>query len=143
MPEIRPFDPDTDTVPVAALWRSVFGYKTSHNDPVVAIARKCAHGDGLFFVACEGSVLRGTAMAGYDGHRGWIYAVAVDPAHQRTGIGRALVEHAEHALARLGCLKINLQITQGNEAVVGFYSRLGYVVEPRVSMGKVLPGNLG
>ena len=78
-------------------------------------------------------------MVGYDGHRGWLYAVAVPPTHQRQGIGAALVHHAEAALAARGCLKINLQITGGNEAVAGFYEALGYRVEPRVSMGKLLP----
>jgi ribosomal protein S18 acetylase RimI-like enzyme len=61
---------------------------------------------------------------------------------QKQGIGAALVKHAEQALTALGCLKINLQIADGNEAVTGFYQAIGYSVEKRVSMGKVVHRNL-
>lgn len=86
----------------------------------------------------DGAVL-GTILAGYDGHRGWLYSVAVDPANRRSGIGAALVRHAQRALAELGCMKVNLQIMSGNEAVAGFYEKLGFTVEARISMGKLLP----
>lgn len=124
---------------VIALWRDTFAYGTPHNDPALAIDKKLQVDDGLFFVAMERATLAGTAMAGYDGHRGWIYSVAVAPAFRGRGIGAALVRHAEAALAARGCLKLNLQIVAGNEQVVGFYQSLGFAVEPRVSMGKRLP----
>ncbi|NDC71656.1 MAG: GNAT family acetyltransferase, partial [Betaproteobacteria bacterium] len=94
--------------------------------------------DSLFFVAVEGKEVIGTIMAGYDGHRGWLYSVAVDPKRRLCGLGRSLVEHAERALADLGCMKVNLQLLATNEATAAFYKSLGYIVEPRVSMGKVL-----
>ena len=81
-------------------------------------------------------------LAGYDGHRGWLYSVAVHPAHRHKGIGSALVRHAEQALTARGCMKINLQIVGGNEAVTAFYATLGYMVEPRVSMGKRIDANI-
>jgi len=84
----------------------------------------------------------GTVMAGYDGHRGWIYSVAVAPQHRRKGIGSRLMSVAEEALIERGCVKINLQILEGNEAVTAFYSSLGFSVEKRVSMGKPIPQNL-
>jgi ribosomal protein S18 acetylase RimI-like enzyme len=80
----------------------------------------------------------GTIMAGYDGHRGWLYSLAVAPEHRRRGIGSALVRHAEQELRKRGCLKINLQILEANAAVAAFYEALGYAVEPRVSLGKRL-----
>ncbi len=92
----------------------------------------------LFFVAADGGGLVGTAMGGYDGHRGWVYAVAVRPALRRRGIGAKLMARLESALRDLGCAKINLQVRAGNESVVAFYQRLGYRVEERVSMGKLL-----
>ncbi|MGA2258335.1 MAG: GNAT family N-acetyltransferase [Thermoguttaceae bacterium] len=71
-----------------------------------------------------------------------MYSVAVSPSHRRQGIGSRLVAHAEHALAQMGCMKINLQILEGNESVAAFYSALGYSVEKRVSMGKRIPENI-
>ena len=68
-------------------------------------------------------------------------SVAVNAAQQKKGLGSALVRHAEAALAERGCMKINLQIRGGNEAVTAFYESLGYGVEKRVSMGKLLPQN--
>ena len=74
-------------------------------------------------------------MAGYDGHRGWLYAVAVDHAHRRNGIGRQLVRQALDALRQLGCIKANLQIRSDNAEVVTFYESLGFCIEDRISMG--------
>jgi ribosomal protein S18 acetylase RimI-like enzyme len=80
----------------------------------------------------------GTALAGYDGHRGWLYAMAVSAAHQRKGVGTLLVREAESRLRGLGCGKLNLQVRATNERVVAFYRALGFEVEERVSMGKRL-----
>ncbi len=94
--------------------------------------------DRLFFVAEAAGRIVGTVMAGYDGHRGWIYSLAVDPTFRKQGIGRGLLRRAETSLLERGCVKINLQIADGNEAVIGFYEKTGYKVEPRTSMGKLL-----
>jgi ribosomal protein S18 acetylase RimI-like enzyme len=136
---IRPYDNAQDRAAVIALWRSVFGYATAHNDPETSLDRKLSVADRLLFVAEADGAVVGTAMAGYDGHRGWLYSIAVDPGHRRRGLGSQLVRHAEQALLATGCLKINLQLLASNEATVAFYAALGYAVEPRVSMGKVLP----
>ncbi len=92
------------------------------------------HDDMLLVATDQGSVV-GTAMAGYDGHRGWLYRVAVSPEHRRRGIGTALVRHAVGSLHKLGCVKVNLQIRADNRAVSSFYESLGFAVEERVSMG--------
>lgn len=139
---LRPYNDQTDRGGVVSLWRTVFGYDTAHNRPELAIDKKLAVDDGLFFVAVLDGVVVGSILAGYDGHRGWLYSVAVDPVKRNSGIGAALVGHAERALVELGCMKINLQIVSGNEVVTGFYKKLGFAVEPRVSMGKQLPRNI-
>jgi ribosomal protein S18 acetylase RimI-like enzyme len=141
--ELVPYVDRSHRPDVIALWHKVFGYETAHNRPGLAIDRKLAVQDGLFFVATRGNALVGTILAGYDGHRGWLYSVAVEPAHRMSGIGTALVVHAERALAARGCMKINLQILACNESVATFYRTLGYVVEPRISMGKRIPENIG
>ena len=127
---------------VVALWQQAFGYDTAHNVPSLAIDKKLAVNDGLFFVATDKKAVIGTILAGYDGHRGWLYSVAVHADYRRHGLGSSLVRHAEQALIGLGCMKINLQINSGNEAVVGFYEALGYGVEPRISMGKKIAGTI-
>ena len=125
---------------VSALWQVVFPGDPPWNRAEIAIPEKLRLQPDLFFVALSQSRVVGTAMAGYDGHRGWLYAIAVDPAHRRTGVGSALLAMAETRLAHMGCSKINLQIRAGNEAVAGFYRAHGYAVEERVSMGKRLAG---
>jgi len=127
---------------VIALWESVFGYETGHNRPALAIDKKLAIKDDLFFVALTEDKVVGMIMAGYDGHRGWIYSVAVTPSHRRHRIGSQLVSHAEQVLIAKGCVKINLQIMAGNESVSAFYSSLGFSIEKRISMGKVIPQNV-
>ena len=77
-------------------------------------------------------------MAGYDRHRGWINYLAVHPDFQKRGYGKKLMKNVEKKLFDLGCPKINLQIREGNDRVLCFYQKLGFVEEKRVSMGKRL-----
>lgn len=128
--------------PVVALWETVFGYETAHNRPSLVIDKKLQVNDDLFLVAVSENQVMGTIMAGYDGHRGWIYSVAVSPSHRRQGIGSQLVSRAERALTAKGCVKINLQIIASNESVSAFYSSLGFSVEKRISMGKPIVQNI-
>lgn len=78
-----------------------------------------------------------TTLAGYDGHRGWLYLVAVDPGFRAAGIGTGLVQ-----LPALGCTKINLQVLGTNSAVVDFYRSTGYAVEDLISMGRRIVENI-
>ena len=119
-----------------ALWREAFPDDPPRNHANVSVPAKLAEQPDLLFVALDGADVIGSIMAGYDGHRGWLYAVAVSKARQGEGIGRKLAEHAEAALKARGCLKINLQVREGNPAT-GFYAKLGYEVEPRTDMGKL------
>ena len=127
---------------VIALWRATFGYQAAHHNPSLVIDKKLAVDDHFFFVAIDEDVVVGTTIAGYDGHRGWIYSVAVSPSHQRQGIGSRLVRHAEQALTSNGCVKINLQIIEGNERAIRFYASLGYSSQKLISTGKLVPANL-
>ncbi|MEA2824519.1 MAG: hypothetical protein QOF03_1001 [Alphaproteobacteria bacterium] len=123
---------------VAALWRDAFPNPQPWNAPEITIPAKLAMQPDLFLAAMDGGQIIGSVLAGYDGHRGWLYAVAVLTTHQRRGIGSALVHEAERRLLELGCVKINLQVQSTNASVAEFYGRLGYDVEERVSMGKRL-----
>src|SRR5262245_1551984 len=135
---IREFHPD-DAAAVAALWRRVFQDDSRWRAPEAVFARRRRHQRELFLVATVDGAIVGTTLAGYDGHRGWLYRVAVTPERHRHGIGRALVQEAERRLAQRGCAKINLQIEGENGHVVAFYERLGYAAEDRISRGKPLP----
>ena len=73
-----------------------------------------------------GNTLLGTVMVGHDGHRGWIYYLAVAPSEQGTGLGRMLMDAAEAWLVDHGAVKVQLMVRQTNVAVTGFYDRLGY-----------------
>lgn len=142
MDAIADYSNEHHRLSVIELWETIFGYETAHNTPSLAIDKKLAVSDGLFFVALAGNAVVGTVLAGYDGHRGWLYSVAVHPSRRRQGLGAALVLHAEDALTARGCMKINLQIVSANESVKTFYESLGYATEPRISMGKRVDSNI-
>ena len=140
--EIVEYDNTNHRERVVALWTDVFGYETARNDPEFVIDRKLAMSDGLLFVAGYQDGVVGTVMAGYDGHRGWIYALAVHPGHRKKGIASLLLAHAERKLNSLGCVKINLQILKENHYVQRFYQANGYALEDRISMGKQIDENV-
>ena len=135
--EIRPYS-ESDEQEVAALWREAFPDASAWNLPEQDIRYKLAVQRDLFVVAIEDSKVVGTTMGGYDGHRGWIYYVAVDPAWRKRGVGSALMRDVERRLREIGCPKANLQVRPGDLETTAFYERLGYEVEERVSMGKLL-----
>ena len=116
------------------LWKTVFPDNPPHNEPSAVIDLKLKI-DDLIFVAENESGLIGACMAGYDGHRGWLYAVAVVKEYRRNGTGASLVKYAVSSLKELGCIKVNLQIRASNTEVAKFYKSLGFTTEERLSMG--------
>jgi hypothetical protein len=130
---IRKFQ-EKDRSSLIELWKTVFPNDPPHNEPSKVIEAKLAV-DDLIFMAENSNEIVGVCMAGYDGHRGWLYAVAVLPEHRRNGTGSQLVKHAIQCLKELGCIKVNLQIRSTNTDVAAFYRSLGFAVENRLSMG--------
>lgn len=126
-----------DEETVVALWRRCNLIRPSNN-PHADIRRKLEVRPDLFLIGERDGTIVASVMAGYEGHRGWLNYVAVDPEHRRRGLGRAIVAAAELRLRAVGCPKINLQIRSSNPEVIEFYRRIGYSVDEVVSMGKRL-----
>lgn len=142
---IRSFE-RSDTEAVVALWRAA-GLVVPWNDPYRDIERKLTVQPELFLVAefDEGDerAVVGTAMIGYDGHRGWVNYLAVAPAHRGGGLGARLMAEAERLLVERGCPKLNLQVRSTNAGVIEWYRSLGYELDGAVGMGKRLIPDLG
>ncbi|CAB3780598.1 GNAT family acetyltransferase [Paraburkholderia fynbosensis] len=138
---IRRFDA-SDIDAVVALWQQAFPeYRDAtrpQRNPHLSIANKLATQPELFFVAVLGERIVGTVMGGYDGHRGWMYSLAVDESLRRHGIGTRLVAHVEQVLTGLGCPKLNLQILSAKDELRAFYEALGYRTDAVISLGKRL-----
>src|SRR5436305_15096229 len=133
---IRPFEL-ADEEAVVQLWRRC-DLVRPQNDPRKDIARKQRVQPELFLVATDGDTMIGSVMCGYEGHRGWINYLAVDPDHRLGGVGRALMAEAERVLRAAGCPKINLQVRSTNQAVIAFYRAIGFTIDEVTSMGKRL-----
>ena len=133
----------TDTPAAVALWRDC-GLIRPWNDPYKDIERKSHCQPELFLVGTlpadgqEADVLVATAMAGYDGHRGSVYYLAVAPGHQQMALGRTLMEEVEQRLLALGCPKVNVLVRTSNASVLSFYDKLGYARDDAFSLGKRL-----
>ncbi len=133
---IRPYQ-ESDENAVISLWQAC-GLVVPWNDPKKDIHRKLSVQRDLFLVGLIDNHVAAAVMAGYDGHRGWINYLAVDPTCQKQGYGRLMMDEAEARLRKLGCPKINLQVRNSNSAVIDFYKALGYTIDDVVSMGKRL-----
>lgn len=134
--EIHPYSPE-DKQSVINLWQQC-NLVRPWNNPELDIARKLKVNPELFFVGTLNGKVVATAMAGYEGHRGWVNYLAVDPAHQRKGLGKQIMAEAENKLLALGCPKLNLQVRNGNISALEFYNSIGYKKDDAVSMGKRL-----
>jgi ribosomal protein S18 acetylase RimI-like enzyme len=130
---------DADIDAVVALWQRC-GLTRPWNDPAGDIAFVRRGANATILVARAESAIVASAMVGHDGHRGWVYYVAVDPAHQKQDYGRAIMAAAEDWLRAQGVQKIMLMVRPDNTGVRAFYDKLGYVTQERVIYAKWLDG---
>ena len=122
---------------VIDLWKQCNLIK-SWNDPNKDIDRKLKVNDSLFLIVEFNKVIIGSAMIGYDGHRGSLYYLAVDPKHQRKGVGKMLMKEIEKRLIEVGCPKINIFIRNSNIEVKEFYQSINYEEQNCLVYGKRL-----
>lgn len=122
---------------VIALWKQC-DLLRPWNDPVRDIERKMGEQPELFLVGELDGAVMATAMAGFDGHRAWVYYLAVAPSHRQRSYGRALMERIEERLRERGCPKVNLLVRSSNRQVLDFYHRLGYRQDDVVCLGRRL-----
>jgi ribosomal protein S18 acetylase RimI-like enzyme len=134
--EIRPFRL-ADEPEVVDLWVRCELVRP-WNDPGRDIRRKLEVQAGGFLVALDEERVVGTVMGGYEGHRGWVNYLAVDPPCRRTGLGRRLMEAVEAQLLGRGCPKVNLQMRMENRLASRFYEAIGYREDHVRSFGKRL-----
>lgn len=136
----RPFD-ESDSDKVIALWEKA-GLLRPWNNPNKDIARKlqemAVNSYSWFWVAEQNGVIIATAMAGYDGHRGSVNYLGVDPDVQQSGVGRLIMQRIEADLIAAGCPKLNLQVRDDNIDVLAFYDRLDYQRDATISLSKRL-----
>ena len=128
---------DVNLETVVSLWKTC-GLTRTWNDPYKDIQFAREGATSAILVGFFEERLVATVMVGYDGHRGVLYYLAVDPAFQKRGFGKATVVAAEAWLRERGVWKINLMVRSENEEAGRFYERLGYVINPVTSFGKRL-----
>jgi len=136
---IRPYSPEDENT-VIKLWRKC-DLLRPWNNPKLDIQRKLKVNPELFLLGLVNGEAVATVMGGYEGHRGWVNYLAVDPAYRRRGLGRQIMEAVEGKILAMGCPKINLLIRRDNPAAVNFYETMGYKMDEVVSMGKRLVGD--
>ena len=108
-----------------ALWHEA-GLTRPWNDPGEDLRRALQGPASTVLVGFEADRLVATAMVGHDGHRGWVYYVAVAATARRAGHGRAMMAACEEWLAERGIVKLNLMVRVDNAVARGFYEALDY-----------------
>jgi ribosomal protein S18 acetylase RimI-like enzyme len=134
--EIRSFRSGEEAA-VIRLWERC-GLVRPWNDPMQDIERKRSEQPELFLVGVVDDRIVATAMAGFDGHRGWVYYLAVAPEYRRQSCGRRIMEAVEERLLARGCPKLNIQVRTSNPEVLAFFRRIGFVDDEVVSLGRRL-----
>lgn len=122
--QIRPATP-ADRDAVIATWEAA-GLTRPWNDPVVDFERALAGPTSTVLVGVQGTTVIATAMVCEDGHRGWVYYLAVREDARGRGLGRAMMAAAEDWLRARGTVKVQLMVRESNAGVIGFYEALGY-----------------
>jgi len=108
-----------------ALWEEA-GLVRPWNDPRADLRRALAGPASTVLAGRLDGRLVATAMVGWDGHRGWLYYVAVGADARRRGYGGEMVRAAERWLSPYDAPKLNLMVRTENQAAERFYESLGY-----------------
>jgi ribosomal protein S18 acetylase RimI-like enzyme len=130
---------DADVAATIALWQRC-DLTRPWNDPASDIAFARRGDNAAILLGFDGDTVIASVMVGHDGHRGWAYYVAVDPAARGKGHGRTIMEAAEAWLRERGVQKLMLMVRQENTTVQAFYEELGYETQPRAIYAKWLDG---
>ena len=136
--DVAPIE-DADVADVVSLWERC-GLTRPWNEPAADIALARKGNNATILVGRDNGAIVATALVGHDGHRGWVYYVAVDPAHQKKGFGRIVMDAAEDRLRKSGIEKLMLMVRPENTAVRTFYESIGYGEQPRIIFAKWLDG---
>jgi len=128
-----------DVADVIALWQRC-GLTRPWNDPASDIARARKGENAAMLVGRDDGGIVASVLVGHDGHRGWVYYVAVDPDCRHKGYGRVIMDAAEHWLRLRGIEKLQLMVRPDNSQVQAFYQSLGYLEQERIIYAKWLDG---
>jgi ribosomal protein S18 acetylase RimI-like enzyme len=126
-----------DKKQVILLWKKVFFDAPPWAEPSILLKKKLEV-DNLVFVAEDNGKVIGSSMAGYDGYSAWVYSVAVEPEHRMKGVGKELVQFATEVLKGLGAIKVGLQVDSNNKGVIEFYKSMGFEIEDRINMSRMV-----
>lgn len=127
---------------VIALWTAC-GLTRPWNDPRADFDRALNTSTATILISGVGRSVEGSVMVGFDGHRGWVYYLAVDPQTRRSGLGRALMAAAQDWLRAQGAPKIQLMVRDDNAEALSFYAALGLEAQPVVVLGRRLDEDAG
>lgn len=127
----------SDSESVIALWQRC-GLTRPWNEPAADFAAALANPTSDVLLIADADAPIASVMVGYDGHRGWVYYLAVDLAHRRAGLGRRMMAAAEAWLRERGAPKIQLMVREDNAAAIGFYEAIGLERQPVVTLGRRL-----
>jgi len=138
MLDVREFI-EADRRAVITLWQRC-GLTRPWNDPSADIDLAIGSATSTILVGTSEGTITASVMAGFDGHRGWVYYLAVDPDHARCGHGRTMMAAAEDWLAARSAPKLELMVRDDNDAAIGFYAALGYEPQKVSVLAKWIDG---
>ena len=120
---------DSEIEAAVALWEAC-GLTRPWNDPHADARLALAGATSTILAMRDGGRLVATTMVGADGHRGWVYYLAVDPERRGRRLGKAMMRAAESWVRARGLPKLQLMVRADNAAAIGFYEAIGYKIEP-------------
>jgi ribosomal protein S18 acetylase RimI-like enzyme len=120
---------------VIDLWKKA-GIELSNSDSLEGIKHKLERDSDLFLVAEKDGRIVSAVMGSYDGRRGWVNHLAVDPQFQGNNVGTEIMVELEKRFKDVGCEKVNLLIEMDNSKVQGFYEKLGFNHDKLIFMEK-------
>ncbi|MCJ7650319.1 MAG: GNAT family N-acetyltransferase [Candidatus Lokiarchaeota archaeon] len=123
---------------IVDLWRKS-GISVGSTDTKNEIERMLQRNPNLFLIGKIDNKVIGAVMGGFDGRRGYVHHLAIDPDYQRRGFGTMIIENLIKKFRKIGVHKVHLFIEKDNKELVEFYMNLGWEIRDDLIMMSLVP----
>ncbi len=123
---------------IIALWKKT-GISVGSTDTKEEIEKMVRRNPDLFLIGKSDEKVISVVMGGFDGRRGYVHHLAVDPDCQKRGYGKTMIDELMSKFRKMGVHKVHLFIEKYNKGVVRFYHTLGWDIRDDLIMMSYVP----
>ncbi len=123
---------------IVDLWKRS-GIEVGSSDTKDEIVKILKRNPDLFLIGKEDGKVVAVVIGAFDGRRGYVHHLAIDPNYQKKGYGKMMMDELIERFRKKKVHKVHLFIEKHNKEVVDFYRKLGWDIRDDLIMMSFVP----